>query len=352
MSAYRYVIIGTGRPHRTEDSTGFGMAHAHYPAFQQTGKVHLTAVSDLVESRSRFFLEKHQTDAAYYADYQTMLSKEKPDIVSICTWPHLHADMTVAAAEAGAKVIHCEKPMATTWADCKRMKAAADKTGALLSFGHQRRHIGVFQKTRDFIQQGAVGELVQIEAEVGDMFDWGTHWLDMMFYYNAETPAEWVMAQIDSRTEKSIFGAFMENQGICYFKWRNGVRGILVSGHEAHIGCVHRIIGKNGTIELLSERKLRISTHQNPAWVEIEIPQQKPESFLTADDVVRQLDEPGHRCLVSANYAIQSTEVIFAAYYSSLYRGRIDLPLQHPGNALIEMLQDGSIGPNRKKLEN
>lgn len=346
---YRYAIIGTGRPHGTEGSTGFGMAHTHYPAFQATGKVDLVAIADIREDPARYFLEKYQSDAKFYTDYHAMLQEEKPDIVSICTWPHLHAEMCIAAAEAGVPVIHCEKPMATTWGDCKRMKAAAEAHGAKLSFGHQRRHIKLFQAVRQAVRDGKIGDLIQIEAQVGDMFDWGTHWLDMMFLYNNDVPAEWAIGQIDSRTERSAFGAFMENQAVCHFKWTNGVRGILIVGYEASIGCTHRLIGTAGVLEVLSERKYRLCGNGHAEWQEVEVPQgELNEHKLTAFDVIRQLEEPGHVSLLSVNYAIQSTEVIFATYESSRWRGRIDFPLQAEDSALLAMVAAGEIGPNRK----
>lgn len=346
---YRYGIIGTGRPHGTEGATGFGMAHYHWPSFQYTGRVDLVAIADLREDPAQFFLQKYESDAKHYTDYKAMLAQEKLDIVSICTWPHLHAEMTVAAAEAGVRAIHCEKPMATTWSDCKRMKAAADANGALLTLNHQRRHIKMFQVVRQAVREGVIGDLVMIEAQVGDMFDWGTHWLDMMFFYNEETPAEWVIGQIDSRTERRAFGAFMENQAICHFKWKNGVRGLMLAGHEASIGCTHRLIGTEGVVEVLSERKYRRLSKGVGEWEETEVPQGEVSDFkLACADVVRQLDEPGYRSLLSADHAIQHTEVIFATYQSSRQRGRIDLPLTNEGSALLEMLAAGEIGPERR----
>jgi predicted dehydrogenase len=153
-SLYRYAIIGTGLPHRTEGATGFGMAHAHWPAFRSTGSVELVAISDLLEERMDFFEEKHEVSPKRYTDYKAMLADEKPDIVSICVWPHLHAEMTIAAAEAGVKAIHCEKPMALTWGDCKRMKAAADANGVKLTFNHQRRHLRLFQAVVQALRNG------------------------------------------------------------------------------------------------------------------------------------------------------------------------------------------------------
>jgi UDP-N-acetylglucosamine 3-dehydrogenase len=346
---YRYAIIGTGRPHGTEGSTGFGMAHTHWPAFRAIDKVDLVAIADVRDDPAQFFLAKYASDAKHYTDYKEMLAQERPDIVSICVWPHLHAEIAIAAAEAGVKVIHCEKPMATTWGDCKRMKAAADAHGALLSFNHQRRHLKLFQAVRQAVRDGEIGELVMVEAQVGDMFDWGTHWLDMMFFYNEETPAEWVIGQIDSRQEKRAFGAYEEEQAICHFKWKNGVRGVLIAGYEASIHATHRLIGTEGVLEVLSERSMRLLSKGEAGWRVVEVPQgDRNEHVLTALDVVRQLDEPGHRSFLNIDNAIQHTEVIYATYESSRHRGRIDLPLVPEDSALLAMLAAGQIGPERR----
>ncbi len=347
---YRYAIIGTGRPHGSDGATGFGMAHTHYPNFMMSGRVDLVAVSDLDCSLAEFFLEKNGASAKIYTDYKEMLAVEKPDILSICTWPHLHAEMTVAAAEAGVRAIHCEKPMATTWGDAKRMKAAADKHGALLTFNHQRRHIKLFQAVRQAVVDGEIGDLVMIEAECGDMLDWGTHWLDMLQMYNGDCGIEWVMGQIESHTEKRIFGAFMENQAIVHYKWKNGVRGVFISGEDAKIGCVHRLIGTEGVIEVMSERKMRIRGKGDSEWRYVEVAQGPIHDFtLACMDVVRQLDEPGYVSILTANNAIQHTEIIYATYESSRRRGRIDLPLKIEDSPLLAMVAAGEIGPDRTK---
>ena len=103
---YRHAIIGTGRPWKAEGATGFGMAHSHMHGFQQTGRVDLVAIAEIREDNARLFLDKYESAATVYTDYREMLAREKPDLVSITTWPHLHAELTVAAAEAGVRAIH------------------------------------------------------------------------------------------------------------------------------------------------------------------------------------------------------------------------------------------------------
>ena len=351
MSVYRYAIIGTGRPWKSDGATGFGMSHTHQHGFAKTGRTELVAVADVREDNARLFLDKYNVDAPIFTNYDEMLAEIKPEILSIATWPHLHADMTVAACEAGVKAIHCEKPMATTWGDAKRMKAAADANGTLVTFNHQRRNLESFQKARQIILSGELGDLTLMECECGNLFDWGTHWLDMLFFFNGDVPAEWVIGQIDLREPDVIFGAPMEQQGLVYWKWTNGVRGIMVTGHDSKLTTMMRLTGTKGIIELPSENALKVRTEQDSDWRVIPMIENIKGSDpidLACADLIKALDTPGYKPLLSIDYAIQHTEVIYAAYESSRWRGRIDLPLKTEDSALVSMLESGEIGPKRR----
>ena len=110
------AIIGCGRPRSEEGRTGFGMAHQHMQGYKLAG-AQLVAVADINPVNAQRFQAEHGAQRIY-TDYRQMLASEKIDIVSICTWPKLHAEMVIAAAQAGVRAIHCEKPMAPTVADC------------------------------------------------------------------------------------------------------------------------------------------------------------------------------------------------------------------------------------------
>ena len=350
---YRYGIIGTGIPWKSEGATGFGMANPHFTGFMNSGKADLVCIADIRSDHADQFLKRHNCTARVYSDYRDMLEKEKPDILSICTWPHLHADMVVAACEAGIRAIHCEKPMATIWGDAKRIKLAADNSSSILSFNHQRRFLEPFQVAKKVIDAGELGPLTRLEATCGDMSDWGTHWLDMLFYFNNETPADWVIGQIDSREERRVFGAWVEEQAICQFRFKNGVRAMLVTGYQADIGAAIRVIGEEGVLEVTwSDPPLRIRTKGDADWRVLPT-SEGIHGGVAIDracaDLVKALDEPGYRPLLTVDHAIQHTEVIFATFESSRSRGRVDLPLRTEDSALITMVEDGSIGPKRSQ---
>ena len=355
MLPYRHAIIGTGRPLGTEGATGYGMAHHHYKGFQATGRVGLAAIADIDEGHARAFLADYSQDLPIYRDYRDMLRIEKPDIVSITVWPHLHAEITVAACEAGVRAVHCEKPMAMTWAEAQRMQAAAHANGTVLTFNHQRRFLEPIQRAAQMIRDGELGDLLRIEAQCNDLYDTGTHWLDMMQFFNQDTPVEWVVGQIDNRDERRIFGALAEDQAVCHFKWANGVRGLMITGYEAKWDCAFRVTGTTGMLELLYSRPcLRVRLQGDAGWRVIET-QEGLHDDVAIDracaDLVRALDEPGYQPMLSVDNAIRHTELIFAIYYSSLYRGRVNLPLMYEGNAFLDMVAQRALGPNRSSLE-
>src|SRR5688572_7493505 len=131
---YRVAVIGAGRPRKTEGSTGFGMARSHVHGYLETGVCDLVAVADIARENAEALVVVYGGTAQVYTDYQEMLERERPDIVSVCTWPHLHAPMVLDAASADVRAIHCEKPMAPTWGEAKAMHRAAVQKGVQLTF--------------------------------------------------------------------------------------------------------------------------------------------------------------------------------------------------------------------------
>ncbi len=229
MATFRVGIIGCGRPWRSAGASGFGMAHAHVQGYKASPETALIALADIDLDNARAFQAEHGGERIY-ADYREMLLQEQLDIVSVCTWPRLHAEMVIAAAEAGVKAIHCEKPMAPTYGEALRMVEVCRERGVQLTFNHQRRFGAPYRAARELLKSGAIGDLQRMEATCDNLFDWGTHWFDMLFFYNDETPVEWVIGQIELRGTKTIFDVPVEGQGLSYFGYQNGVQGLLRTG--------------------------------------------------------------------------------------------------------------------------
>ena len=110
----------------------------------------MVACADIAPENAREYAETFGIGKTYL-DYNDMLAQENLDVVSVCTWMHLHEPMALDAIAAGVKAIHCEKPMAPTWGESLKMAAACEKAGIQLTFGHQRRFLKAFRTAKELV---------------------------------------------------------------------------------------------------------------------------------------------------------------------------------------------------------
>jgi UDP-N-acetylglucosamine 3-dehydrogenase len=364
MATFKVGIIGCGRPWKTAGATGFGQGHVHAEGYEASPECAIVAAADIKQENLDAFCQEHQVPHGYL-DYGEMLAREDLDIVSVCLWPELHAPVVIDVAQAGVKAIHCEKPMAPTWGESKRMAAVCEAQGVQLTFNHQRRFGRPFRKAKGLLDDGAIGQLTRLEAFASNLYDWGTHWFDMMFFYNDEEPVEWVIGQIDARGGRPIFGVTVEGQGLSFFKWRNGVYGLMVAGDERlyqHAGvtkgmeCGNRLIGTEGAIEVGvrdgPEVRLR-NVETGSQWQDLDVGGRihgHDHDVAAIRDLVDAL-KTGREPELSARKALQATELIFATYESSRRRGRVELPLEIGDSPFLSMLASGEMSVGEENAE-
>jgi len=144
MARLRVGIIGTGRKKDRPDITGFFMAYQHAAGYQALpDQCELVACADIVIENAQAFAEATGIPAeGVFTDYHAMLAAANLDVVSVCTWPHLHAPMALDCAVAGVQAIHCEKPMADSWGAARLMAQECERRGVQLTFNHMRRFGG------------------------------------------------------------------------------------------------------------------------------------------------------------------------------------------------------------------
>ena len=96
------------------------------------------------------------TDATIADSPQALFADQRIDTIVICTPTFTHADLVVAAAQAGKHIL-VEKPMALTLGDCRRMIDACSQAGVKLAVGQTVRFWGAFLRTRQLIDAGVIG---------------------------------------------------------------------------------------------------------------------------------------------------------------------------------------------------
>ncbi|MBW4079813.1 Gfo/Idh/MocA family protein [Paenibacillus sp. S150] len=188
----RIGIIGTG-----------GIANAkHMPSLARLPQTEMVAFCDIIEERARNAAAQFGSFAPdVYTDYRELLKDPSIDVVHICTPNSSHAEITVAALEAGKHVM-CEKPMAITTGDARLMLEAAKRTGKKLTIGYNYRYRPDSLHLKKLIEQGELGEIyygkalamrrrgvptwgVFLDKELqggGPLIDIGTHALDMTLW--------------------------------------------------------------------------------------------------------------------------------------------------------------------------
>lgn len=142
---YRAVLVGTG-----------SVADSHARAIEDTrGRVKLVAAVDVDRDRVNGFCSRHRIASAH-VDYRSALQEHRPDLVLIAAPPAVHAEMSIAAMEAGAWVL-CEKPLCASLAELDRIAEAERRTGRYTACVFQQRFASSTAHVRRLAAEGLLG---------------------------------------------------------------------------------------------------------------------------------------------------------------------------------------------------
>jgi predicted dehydrogenase len=101
-----------------------------------------------------------------YENFDTIKDNKEIDAVYIALPNSMHAEYTIRAAKAGKHVL-CEKPMATSVADCKSMIAACREAGVKLMIGYRCHFEPTNLRAIELIRSGAIGTVQTIQSSFG-----------------------------------------------------------------------------------------------------------------------------------------------------------------------------------------
>ncbi len=215
---------------------------AHIPAYLHNENVELVALVDAdqkkLEKASKKFNIKNQ-----YTSVDDLLQKQQVDAISVCTPPNSHAPIVLKALANDVHVL-CEKPMATSPEDGKKMLEAAKKKERALMVGFNLRFQPNYQRTLDVIKDGSMGHTHFIEFNLqspnpligwskspwffsqqaggGVLLDKGPHVFDMLNYVFDDFPYS------VSAVSSTFFDSSVEDSCVCTLEYPGNKIGIAI----------------------------------------------------------------------------------------------------------------------------
>ena len=225
----------------------------HIPEYADHPQARLAGFYDLNQERARELAEKWGGKA--YSSWEEMLADPGIDAVSICVANNAHAQLSIAAMQAGKHVL-CEKPMATTLADCEAMVAAARESGKFLMIGQNQRLTKAHQKARELVESGTLGKILTFrttfghggpetwsvdpgkntwffdksKAAMGAMADLGIHKTDLIQYLLGQTVVE-TTAKVTTLDKRGADGQLIgvDDNAICIYRMSGGAMGTMTA---------------------------------------------------------------------------------------------------------------------------
>ncbi|MFQ3545493.1 Gfo/Idh/MocA family oxidoreductase [Halobacillus rhizosphaerae] len=241
MTKLKMGIIGVG-----------GIAQdRHIPSYQSLdNRVELIAVQDVNEERAQQVADKFNIPKSFNR-YQDLF--KEVDAVTICTPNKFHAEIAIAALEAGVHVL-CEKPMAMSTRECHYMIEAANRYDSVLSIGYHFRHMQEAQVAKKAMINQEIGEPLVARVQAmrrrkvpgwgvftnkdlqggGSLIDFGCHLLDLaLWLLDDPKPVEVIGRTYDrlSKTPGQVndWGAFdhesfnVDDHVTSYITFENGL---------------------------------------------------------------------------------------------------------------------------------
>ncbi|MDQ7095579.1 Gfo/Idh/MocA family oxidoreductase [Desulfosporosinus sp. PR] len=249
----RFAIIGCGR-----------IAPKHAESIVALPEAELVAVCDILPEQAQKFADKYGADP--YTDYKEMLQREDVDVVTIATPSGLHAEIGIAAAEAGKHIL-VEKPMAMTLQTADAMIAACQKAGVKLGVIHQNRFNASIKLLRKALEDGRFGKLTHGQATVrwnrnadyytqapwrgtklqdgGVLMNQSIHNIDLL---------QWMFGPVESvfgYTATFMRKIEMEDMGAAVIKFKSGAIGLIEAAstiYPKNIEETLNVFGETGSV--------------------------------------------------------------------------------------------------------
>lgn len=323
----RTVVIGLGR-----------MGMRHVKVAKELG-LELVGVSDLQRAAcEEAAAEYGLSEDILFEDGRAMIDSLKPQYIIIATTAPSHADFVRLGAANGAEAILCEKPMATSLADCDSMIEACKNSGTRLAVNHQMRFMEQYTKPKEILSSDEFGGVSSVNVMAGNfgMAMNGSHYFEMFRYITGEMPVG-VSAWFSDENVANPRGAQFEDKAGCIrITTETGKRFYMDASTDQGHGMfvvyegpygrlsVDELSGKMTLVVREAEHRMEPTTRYGMPWLQREIEIAPADAVAPTRSVLAALlkgeDYP------TGEIGKMAVEILVAAYVSNENGGRtVDL---------------------------
>ena len=256
VSTINFAIVGCGR-----------IAQRHAEHISKCGK--LIAVCDIIEARA-IELAANYSCSAYGQVEELLLKRPDIDVVSICTPNGLHARQSIVALQAGKHVV-CEKPMALTSEDCRKMIAASQKAQKHLFIVKQNRFNPPVMALKKAIDKGWLGNIVNVQLNCfwnrtkeyyessewkgklaldgGTLYTQFSHFIDLIIWLAGDISKVYAIRK--NLAHKDIIE--FEDTGVIALEFEQGALGTInytVNSYRKNMEGSITVFGDRGTVKV------------------------------------------------------------------------------------------------------
>ncbi|MBP6492273.1 MAG: inositol 2-dehydrogenase [Clostridia bacterium] len=250
-------IIGTGR---------IGKVHT-MSIMNQLPEVEIKGVTDIFLDQAQAWADETGIKTVY-KDYKELIADPDIDAVLVCSSTDTHADISIAAANAG-KHVFCEKPVDLSIAKVEAVIDAAKKAGVKLQIGFNRRFDHNFRKVKELIDNNTIGDLQilkitsrdpspppaeYVKVSGGIFMDMTIHDFDMGRFLTG-SEAEEVYVAAACMVDPAIGAAGDVDTALITIRFKNGTICVIDNSRKAAYGYDQRVeaFGSKGKVEITND---------------------------------------------------------------------------------------------------
>ena len=328
----------------------------HIPEYAENKNAQILGFYDINLERAKALAETYGGTA--YETAEELLANPEIDAVSICTANFAHAELTIAALNAGKHVL-CEKPMATTLADCEAMVEAANKNGKYLMIGHNQRLAKAHATARKLIVDGLIGDIVTFRttfghggpetwsvdpgkntwffdksrAAMGAMADLGIHKTDLIQFLTGQRVIR-TTARVTTLDKRDASGNLIgvDDNAICIYEMSGGAFGTMTASWT-HYGAEDNstvLYGTKGIMRIYDDPAISIKVILNDgSKISYDVEAIQTNDNQTKSGVIDLWVEclvNGQAPEISGESALAAMRAVFASIESSETGKSVDIP--------------------------